>query len=219
LRGDRRTPFLLAAVLAGLAGPTLSAHRQDEYLQASRVAVEPRRIELQIDLTPGIAIAPAIIGDLDRDGDGTLSRDEQRVYVERVFDAVELRVDGRTLHLESVAFTFPALDAFRTGNGTTRLRTAAVLPELAAGDHELVFRNRHRPDVSVYLANALIPDGDSIAITTQRRDATQRDLAIAFIVRHQKGSTPLTWAVVAGVILLGTPFAASWRRNGRSATC
>ena len=54
-------------------------------------------MELELDLTPGVAVADAIIADIDRDRDGALSADEKRAYVERVLDAIELRVDGQLL--------------------------------------------------------------------------------------------------------------------------
>jgi hypothetical protein len=205
LRGGNRAAFVLASLVTVLAGTTLSAHRRDEYLQAARLAVEPRRVELEIDLTPGIAIAEGIIGTVDRDRDGTVSRAEQQAYVEDVIEAIELRVDGRVLHLEHVGFTFPGLDAVRSGEGTIRLRAAAHLPRLSEGNHELAFRNRHRPDVSVYLANALIPNGDSIAITAQRRDAAQRELTIAYSVRNQDAvMTPIWLLGLLGTVLLAT---------------
>jgi hypothetical protein len=207
----------LALLVMVLTGTTLSAHRHDEYLQAARLGVEPRRIELQIDLTPGIAIADAIIGDVDRDRDGTLSRDEQRAYVDRVLDALDLRVDGRPLRVQPVASTFPSLDTLRDGVGTIQLRMAATVPRLSQGDHELAFRNRHRPDVSVYLANALVPDGDRIAITAQRRDVAQRELTIAYVVRHEGDATLHVWLLTAlsGTLLTGL-VAPRFRRRARA---
>ena len=202
MRGGRLSPFVLALLIAGIAGTTLSAHRRDEYLQAARLAIEPRRVDVQLDLTPGIAIADRIVGDIDRDRDGTLSRDEQEAYVGRVLDAIELRVDGDVLRLERVESTFPSLDAIRGGEGTIRLRTVAVLPRLSNGDHELAFRNRHRPDVSVYLANALVPDGDSIAITAQHRDPAQRTLAIHYVVRNRWSASAPAWLTGIGAMLL-----------------
>ena len=201
--GGKRSAFVLAALVTVLTGTTLSAHRRDEFLQAARLSVEPRRVELQIDLTPGIAIAEGIIGDLDRDRDGRLSRSEQQAYVDRVLEAVELRVDGRLLQLDDIAATFPDMDAMRSGEGTIRLRTEATLPRLSESHHELAFVNRHRPDVSVYLANALIPDGDRIAITAQRRDEAQRELTISYLVRNQDEATTPLWLIgVLGAMLL-----------------
>ena len=43
----------LALTIAGGAG--VSAHRRDEYLQAARLAIDPGRVQLELDLTPGIA--------------------------------------------------------------------------------------------------------------------------------------------------------------------
>jgi hypothetical protein len=214
LRGGRLTTLVLAFLIAGLAGTTLSAHRHDEYLQAARLAVEPRRVDVQIDLTPGIAIAEMIIRDVDGDGDGTLSRDEQRAYVARVLDALELRIDGRPLQLQPATSAFPDLDAVRGGVGTIQLRMAATVPHLSEGEHELAFHNRHRPDVSVYLANALVPDGDSIAITAQRRDVAQRDLTIAYVVRNQADPTTAVWLLGAlSATLLTGLFAPRVRRR------
>ena len=62
------------------------------------------------------------------------------------------------------------------------MRWAATLPELSTGPHTVFFRNAHRPEVSVYLANALAPANRRIAITAQRRDADQRELTIAYRV-------------------------------------
>jgi hypothetical protein len=187
-----------------LASTSVSAHRRDEYLQAARLAVEPDRVELQLDLTPGIDVAEAIIGDLDRDRDGVLSAHEQHAYVARVFDGLELRIDGRPVHADPMA-TFPDLDAFRRGEGTIRLRSSAIVRRVSAGAHSLMFRNRHRPDVSVYLANALVPDGDGIAITAQRRDPAQRDLTIDYIVRRD-GAGVFAWLMggIASALLLAT---------------
>ena len=61
----------LALVLAG--GVALSAHRTDEYLQAARLAIDPARVQIELDLTPGIAMAETILADIDRDRDGSLS--------------------------------------------------------------------------------------------------------------------------------------------------
>jgi len=196
-------PCVLAVLVGVLAGTSLSAHRRDEYLQAARLAVEPRRVELHVDLTPGIEVADSILGDLDRDHDGRLSAGEKQLYVASVLSGLELRVDGRSLQVDPVAATFPELDGFLGGVGTIRLRTTTRLPRLSNGDHELSFHNRHRPDVSVYLANALVPDGDSIGIIAQRRDAAQRDLTVVYTVRDPGGaSTPLLLMGVLGGMLL-----------------
>jgi hypothetical protein len=210
LRAGKVAALVLGVMAIMLASTSLSAHRRDEYLQAARLAVEPDRVELELDLTPGIDVAEAIIDDLDRDRDGTLSAHEQRAYVARVFDGLELRIDGQPLHADPIASTFPELDAFRRGEGTIRLRSAAILRRVSGGPHQLALRNRHRPDVSVYLANALVPDGDRIAITAQRRDADQRELTIDFVVRNDAATTS-SWML--GGIVSALLLAAVWVRR------
>ncbi|HEY1233474.1 MAG TPA: hypothetical protein VGH22_08860 [Candidatus Binatia bacterium] len=57
-----RAVYRLSLLVALLAVPsTVFAHRDDEYLQATLVAIEPSGIRLQINLTPGIAVAERVI--------------------------------------------------------------------------------------------------------------------------------------------------------------
>ena len=182
----------------------MSAHRRDEYLQAARIEIEPGRVELELDLTPGIALADAIIADLDFDGDGLLSREEQRAYAARVMNAVELELDGRRLQMQPLASTFPDLEAIRRGEGTIRLQANAVVPPRPAGRHQLVFRNTHRQDVSVYLANAVMPSDDHLIVTGQRRDRDQRELTIDYVVRGDTPTSIPVWLLtgIAGAALV-----------------
>ena len=64
---------MLALTTAIVGVAEVSAHRRDEYLQAARLAIDPGRVQLELDLTPGIALAEAIIADIDRNRDGSLS--------------------------------------------------------------------------------------------------------------------------------------------------
>jgi hypothetical protein len=203
LRANRITPLVLALLL--ITGVSLSAHRRDEYLQAARLAVEPGLVELQLDLTPGIDVAGVIIEDIDRDRDGSLSAPEKQAYLERVFGTLVLSLDGHVLEIEPDDSRFPDLDTVRRGEGMIRLRSTVRLPRVSDGGHQLVFRNHHRPDVSVYLANALIPDGDRIAITAQRRDPDQRELTIDYTVRNQRGIPAPAWlgGILSTMLLVG----------------
>jgi hypothetical protein len=190
LRAGRRAALVLALTTAAVVNRGVSAHRLDEYLQAARIAVDPSRVELELDLTPGIAVADEIIGEIDRDQDGSLGSSEKQVYAEGALRAIAVQIDGQTLQTELMASTFPVPDAFRGGDGTIRLRATAGLPRLSMGTHQLFFRNSYRPDVSVYLANALVPESDQIAITGQHRDGHQRDLTIDFVVRTEAATPP-----------------------------
>jgi len=183
LRAGKTVCAAAALAMAFVAGARLSAHRLDEYLQAARLAVEPGRVDVELDLTPGVSVAEAIIADIDRNRDGSLSVEETRDYERRVLNAIAMEIDGQAIRLQPGAATFPDPGAFRRGDGTIRLRSTAALPALSTGAHQLLFRNRHRRDLSVYLANALVPDSDEIAISAQRRDGDQSELTIEFVSR------------------------------------
>jgi hypothetical protein len=181
LRAAKASAIALLIVFAG--SRLLSAHRLDEYLQASRISVEPGRLEVDIDLTPGVAVASRIVRDIDRDADGRLSADEQRGYAAVVIEALRLQVDGQPVRARLVSFAFPELDALRRGDATIELKCAADMPPLASGQHRIFFENQHHRDVSVYLANALVPQDDRVAIVDQLRDGSQQDLTIVYRLR------------------------------------
>jgi hypothetical protein len=184
---------VLAGVASVAAGNSVSAHRRDEYLQAARIGIEPNRVQLQLDLTPGIAIADTVIGEIDRNRDGVLSSEEKRDYVGQVARALELTVDGRPLPLQPIASVFPDVAAFRRGEGTIQLQTAIAVPAAVDGDHHVTFRNSYRRDVGAYLANALAPGIDRVSVTSQRRDVDQRQVTIDYVVRGGASPLPPIW--------------------------
>jgi hypothetical protein len=203
VRSSRRSSragglLVLAAVLAVVT--EVSAHRRDEYLQAARLAIDPARVEIELDLTPGIALADAILADIDRDHDVSLSADEHRAYRTLVLSALELEVDGTRLKLEPGASRFPGIDEVRRGEGTIRLHFTATLPRLSAGVHQLSFRNTHERSRSVYLANALVPQSHQVTIAAQRRDVDQTELTIDYVLRQAPAGSTAVW-LVAGLAL------------------
>jgi hypothetical protein len=194
--------MLVAATVMVVAG-TVSAHRLDECLQAARIAVEPEHIELEVSLTPGIDVADQIVSDIDRDGDRSFSTGEQQAFATRVLVNLDLMHDGHPVQLAGAVTTFPDVDAVRRGEGTIHLRSTAALPAQTEGQHRVSFQNRYRPDISVYLANALVPESSRIAVTAQRRDTTQRDLTIDYVMRGDQPGSMSTWVLGGVVVALG----------------
>lgn len=170
----------LTSVLIAAMSVAASAHRRDEYLQAARIAVDPDRVQVELDLTAGISVADAVIKDIDRDGSGSISGHEARTYATAVVKAIQMGVDRRPLQVELINVTVPDLQAIRNGEGAIRLELSARLPALAAGAHQIFFLNAHRADIGVYLANALVPASPRIAIAAQRRDVAQREITIDY---------------------------------------
>lgn len=177
--------------IVAIAAPVVSAHRRDEYLQAARIGIGQDGVQIELDLTPGIALADVIGREIDRDGTGVISASEGAAYAALVLDAIRLDVDGAPLRLELVDSRFPTPGSMKGGEGTIRLELAATVPRLRVGRHELSYRNSHHPDIGVYLANALVPTDDRVAVTAQRRDVDQRELTIAFVLR---ADPPAGWS-------------------------
>ncbi len=201
-----------AVVVAGsivLAGAPASAHRLDEYLQAMRVDVRTDGIVVELDLTPGANLAADIIAALDRNGDGEIGPDEADSHATGVLNSLDVQIDGRSAALTKTRQDFPALEELRDGAGVIRLMFVADI-EQAGGTHHLIVRNGYRPDVGVYLANALQPSSGSITIGRQVRNRQQRTLSIEYTVAR----LALTRAAVSWTALAAVLFAVSaWRRR------
>jgi hypothetical protein len=201
----RRAICLLALAIALASGLEVSAHRRDELLQAARLAIDPAAVRIELDLTPGIAVAETIIADIDRNHDGTISPDEQRDYADDVLARLQLEIDQAVLQPRFDASSFPDIEAMRRGVGTIRLASTASFPSMPPGSHQLLYRNRHHPDQSVYLANALVPVSDRVAVVAQRRDGDQRELIIDYAVRPRRAASPALW-----VLFIGGALSALW---------
>jgi len=173
----------LIGALALAAGASVSAHRHDEYLHAARIAIEPSDVRVELSLTPGITVADAVIRDIDGDGDSTLSAAEQRRYAERVLRGISLRIDGRDVALALAHVRFADAAALRSGDVAITLEAASPSLRLSPGTHQIAFRNSNAAHGAVYLANALMPNGDQVAITKLAHAVDQSHLTVAFTVR------------------------------------
>jgi hypothetical protein len=177
-----------------------SPHRLDEYLQATRIAVAREHVALEIDLTPGVAIAPRVFALVDRDADGRVTELEIEAYARTVLEDVALSVDGRTYRLTLTRAESPSWSDMRDGLGTIRIEAAAAVPLAAGGKHHIRYQNFHQPEISVYLANALVPASREVSIAGQDRDREQRrfDLDIAV----SGGSSAYSWLAVQGLLFV-----------------
>jgi hypothetical protein len=165
------------------AGTGVSAHRYDEFLQASRIAIAPAAIRLELSLTPGIAVADAVIHDIDANRDAVLSAAERTAYLQHVLRGLSLRLDGAVVPLTLTGSRFPVPEALRAGDAAIALLVDARLPEPAAGAHRLSFRNANAAHGAVYLANALLPDDERVAITAMTHAVDQSALTVAYTLR------------------------------------
>jgi len=203
---------------------TAAAHVLDEYLQVAQIALSPDGVGVELRLVPGVQVADRIFAQLDLDHDGQLAPAEQQAYAQRVLQDVALDVDGRRATLALTAAGFPSRGELADGVGAIRLTFSAPAALGTPGDHRVEFRNRHLPELGVYLANVLVPDSDHIVVTRQQRDPWQRELRVECSARRDARG----WVWWAGawsfgvclVVLLPwrsrrfTDAAARWRARG-----
>jgi len=176
-----RTLCHLPLLLALLAFPSaVFAHRDDQYLQATLVVIEPSAVRLQINLTPGVAVAEQVIAEIDRDRDDAISKNEAAVYAKLLKGDLTLRVDGRKLDLKLTASEFVPPAELRTGSGTIQMEFSAIFGPLPTGPHRLTLENRHLTTISVYLINAAKPRFATVEITRQKRNENQSAGEIEF---------------------------------------
>jgi hypothetical protein len=178
------------------------AHRLDEYLQASRVAIDRDRIDVEIDLTPGVAVATQVLAAIDTDHDGAISGPEAGSYASAVIDALTLELDGQIAHLQLTSQRFPDPEAMTGGTGTIQLRASATAVAGRSGTHHLLFRNPYRADIGAYLANTLVPRDAAIQIIGQQRDERQHDLRIEYRV-DSSWKWALSWTGIAVLAVAG----------------
>lgn len=167
-----------------------SAHPIDEYVQNTYIDLAPDRTTLQIDLTPGVLVAPEVVALIDADGDGEISEAEGEAYVEdAVLPDLSLEVDGESQPLTLVDSNFPTPLDMGAGMGTIRLWVAPEAPAGSSGDHSLTYRNDHEPlDNSKYLVNAFRAS-DEVEISNQDRDELQHAIQVDYTTMSDAPAT------------------------------
>jgi hypothetical protein len=194
---------ILCAWLATV--PPAGAHRVDEYLQATRISIDIERVDLEIDLTAGVAMASEVFGWIDTNRDGEISNAEGEAYARRMLRSVVLKVDGSPVPIQLVETSFPQFGDMSLGVGTIRLRATAKVPAAGAGGHQVSFLNMHRPESSVYLVNSLVPESPRIKLADQRRDIAQHGLTLDYTVATDAPSDR-NFALLAGLVMAGCLF-------------
>ncbi|WP_158261419.1 MULTISPECIES: HupE/UreJ family protein [Pirellulaceae] len=167
------------------------AHQIDEYLQATIVTVESNRIGLQIRLTPGVEVAPKLLGDIDVDHDGTISSQEQHAYAEQVRRDLSLMVDGSPKALRLLEVSFPDAQELTSGMHDIGLTFFANF-SAGSGTRRMNLENRHRTEMAVYLVNCLKPSDSSIHIIAQKRNYSQSSYQLDFDSDSVNQTQPVT---------------------------
>ena len=211
-------PAAVCALLLVLGTPA-SAHRLDEYLQAATISVERDRVQVEMRLTPGVAVFGKVFANIDTNADGVLSASEQRAYVEQVQGDLSVTLDGKHLQLRAVSWKYAQVAEMKEGRGDIQLEFSAEAPR---GDRNrrLVFENHHQSRIAAYLVNCLVPVDPNIQVTAQHRNYQQSVYELDYVQIGEpstsralaRNSSVQGW-VAAGVLLLFAPLAWLWRRT------
>ncbi len=167
-----KTAIAAAAVLLLFLAMPAFAHRLDEYLQATTIAVERDHVAVEIRLTPGVAVVRALLAKIDGDGDGLISEVEKQAYAEQVLGDLSLTIDVRRVQLRLISSTFSKVDQMKEGVGDILLKLDAEVPR-GGPARRLVFENHHQSAISAYLVNCLVPTDPGVRITGQSRNYEQ----------------------------------------------
>ena len=182
-RGVRLAPLLgLAALLLALLAPPAAAlaHPLDVYLQASYITVAPAQVVVELDLSPGVLVAPQVLPLLDTDGNQQISDAEGRAYADAVLQHVALQVDGKPLALAVTKIEMPSYLAIQSGYGTLRIFTRAALADGMTGTHQIAYANTFAPTGSTYQVNAFVDKGATITLGKQNRDSLQQTMTVDY---------------------------------------
>ena len=208
----------LAAVQPALA------HRLDEYLQDTSVALHADHVDVQMRLTPGVAVLPAVLAMIDTDADGKLSPAEQEAYASQVLRDLSLAIDGHPVQLRLLAATFPSVEEMKDGLGVIVLDLNTRVPPGPA-NRKLTLENRHQSQIAAYLMNCLATTDADIRVTAQRRNYQQSTYELDYTQAAVNPAAPPAaswstfgfWLTADAVILIIwlTTFW-HWRRRRRS---
>jgi len=180
-----------------------SAHRLDEYLQATRIDVEFDCIKMEINLTPGAAVANEVIAMIDRDRNGEISEGERASYARNVVATQSLEIDGQSQPLTLNTSSIPAIADMQRGEGVIRLGATARISGAATGHHHLRFAATQQSDIGVYMVNALVPSDARVRILGMSRDMLQREFDLDYSISPSKRPIEMAaiWPPLLGLVL------------------
>ena len=203
---------ILAAILLAI-GSAASAHRLDEYLQATLISVGKDRIHAQIRLAPGVAVSSLVLAGIDRDADGAVSEAERRAYGERVLRDLSLIIDGTPVRLRLVSSRASSVEEMREGLGDIQLEVEGDVPP-GGGHRRLRFENHHQGRIAAYLVNCLVPSDRDVLVTAQTRNDSQSAYELEYTQTSESPGPllPGRWAGVMG--WLGTAALVLFARIG-----
>lgn len=220
-QSSRFSAASIACAATLFLAPFASAHRLDEYLQATLISIETDRVQVSMRLTPGVAVAGFVLAGIDTNSDGVISDAEGRAYAERVLHDVSLAIDGHLLKPRLISVEIPAVEEMKEGLAEIRIQFSADLPRNGT-QRMLVFENHHQGGISAYLVNCLMPSAPEIRVVAQNRNEQQsfyeldyEQAGVSFAPAALKWWQAVPAWPCAAAILVTLRLAFLWRRRAQ----
>lgn len=157
----------------------VSAHRLNEYLQATTIRLSRDKAYLELRLTPGTDVAARIIKGIDLNGDHRFSETEQRAYLARIDHDLSFTMDGHSASLKLVSSTFSTVEDLKKGIGDVIIDYESDIKGQGFS-HQLIFKNQHYNSIAVYMVNTLLPTDTNIQVSGQSRSNDQSVYQLVF---------------------------------------
>lgn len=184
--------LIAAAAIVLFLGGVASAHRLDEYLQATILSVDKDHVQVSMRLIPGVAVSSVVIASIDSNGDGIISEAEQWAYAARVIGDSSLSFDGHRLKPKLVSVEFPQVEQMREGLGEIQIELTADLPH-GGPNRSVMIENHHQNRISAYLVNSLIPPDQDIQIVAQKRNEQQSFYELDYVQASVPSNLSFKW--------------------------
>jgi hypothetical protein len=163
------------------------AHPVDEVVQGAYLTLALGEVRLELDLTPGIEVAGALLQALDADADRIITAAEAQGYAESVLARSTITLDDVAMFWMLDEVNVPSYRSLELGGGTISIRAVAQRPD-SAGAHVLSYRNDHQPAAaSRRMANVFLRPGGGwqYRVIGQRRSDDGRQLTVTYTVARR----------------------------------
>lgn len=172
---------MLSRLLLLLAPGWAAAHPVDEVVQGAYLTLAPGTVRLELDVTPGPAVAGAVLRSLDARPDRLITDAEARAYAERVLAQSAILLDGVAAAWRLEKVSTPPYDALRLKADTLKIYAVAARPD-QVGSHSLSYHNRYRPADSQCIANIFLQPGPGLRyrVTGQTHSDDGRVLTVSY---------------------------------------
>jgi ABC-type nickel/cobalt efflux system permease component RcnA len=200
---------LLAAAWPLRAPPRVLAHPLDECLQALYVTLGSTGVAIELDLTPGVLVAPQVIALIDTDGDGQITNAEAQAYARSVLDQITVDLDRQPYRLAPTKLAFPPMLNLTAGAGVIQLEAAldsnSTQLQLSTGPHEVTVHNTYSPLKSAYQSAVVLQSAAQLSVRQQTRDELQQSLRVDYSILTPVVAVPASAAIAEKPSLGGMP--------------